>query len=36
MPRSRVAEELLRHKGTRIAEHLKLLLSVIDRQGRLI
>ncbi len=31
--RVRVAEELQRRRGTRIAEHLKLVLNVIDRQG---
>ena len=31
--RARVAEELQRRRGTRIAEHLKLVLSAIDRQG---
>ncbi len=31
--RARVAEELQRRRGTRIAEHLKLVLNVIDRQG---
>jgi hypothetical protein len=30
---ARVAEELERRRGTRIAEHLKLVLSIIDRQG---
>ena len=30
--RARVAEELQRRMGTRIGEHLKLVLSVIDRQ----
>jgi hypothetical protein len=30
--RASVAEELQRSRGTRIAEHLKLVLSVIDRQ----
>jgi hypothetical protein len=30
--RARVAEELHRRRGTHIAEHLKLVLSVIDRQ----
>jgi hypothetical protein len=30
--RARVAEELQRRRGTRIAEHLKLVLSSIDRQ----
>jgi hypothetical protein len=29
--RARVTEELQRRRGTRIAEHLKLVLSVIDR-----
>ena len=31
--RARVVEEMQRRKGTRIAEHLKLVLSIIDRQG---
>jgi hypothetical protein len=31
--RARVAEELLRRRGTRIAEHLTLVLSIIDRRG---
>ena len=30
--RARVAEELHRRRGTRIGEHLKLVLSIIDRQ----
>jgi hypothetical protein len=30
--RARVAEELQRRRGTRIAEHLKLVLSIIDRR----
>ena len=30
--RDRVAEELERRRGTPIAEHLKLVLSIIDRQ----
>ena len=30
--RARVAEELRRRRGTRIGEHLKLVLSIIDRQ----
>ena len=30
--RARVAEELLRRRGTRIAEHLTLVLKAIDRQ----
>jgi hypothetical protein len=30
--RARVAEELQRHRGTRIGKHLKLVLSIIDRQ----
>jgi hypothetical protein len=30
--RALVAEELQRRRGTRIAEHLKLVLSIIDRQ----
>jgi hypothetical protein len=30
--RTRVAEELQRRRGTRIGEHLKLALSIIDRQ----
>jgi hypothetical protein len=29
--RARVAEELQRRRGTRIAEHLKLVLTIIDR-----
>jgi hypothetical protein len=32
--RARVVEEMQRRKGTRIAEHPKLVLSVIDRQGQ--
>jgi hypothetical protein len=32
--RARVAEELQRRRGTRIAEHLKLVLSILDRQVR--
>ena len=32
--RARVAEELQRRRGTRIGEHLKLVLSVLDRQVR--
>ena len=32
--RARVAEELQRRRGTRIGEHLKLVLSIIDRQQR--
>ncbi len=31
--RARVAEEMQRRRGTHIAEHLKLVLNVIDRQG---
>jgi hypothetical protein len=31
--RDRVAEELERRRGTPIAEHLKLVLNVIDRRG---
>jgi hypothetical protein len=31
--RARVAEELQRRQGTNIAEHLKLVLGIIDRQG---
>ena len=31
--RARVAEELQRRRGTRIAEHLKMVLSIIDRRG---
>jgi hypothetical protein len=31
--RARVVEEIPRHKGTSTAEHLKLVLSVIDRLG---
>ena len=30
-----LAEELQRRRGTRLAEHLKLVLSIIDRQGPL-
>ena len=30
--RTRVAEKLQRRRGTRIGEHLKLVLSIIDRQ----
>jgi hypothetical protein len=30
--RARVAEELQRRRGTRIGEHLKLVLSVLDRE----
>jgi hypothetical protein len=30
--RARVAEELQHRRGTRIGEHLKLVLSIIDRQ----
>jgi len=30
--RARVGEELQRRRGTRIGEHLKLVLSIIDRQ----
>jgi hypothetical protein len=30
--RARVAEELQRRRGTRIGEHLKLVLTIIDRQ----
>ena len=32
--RARVAEELQRRRGTRIGEHLKLVLSIIDRGER--
>jgi hypothetical protein len=32
--RSRVVAEMDQRRGTRLAEHLKLALSVIDRQGR--
>ena len=32
--RARVAEELQRRRGTRIGEHLKPVLSIIDRQER--
>jgi hypothetical protein len=32
--RTRVAEELQRRRGTRIGEHLKMVLSIIDRQER--
>ncbi len=31
--RARVVEEMQRRRGTHIAEHLKLVLSIIDRQG---
>jgi hypothetical protein len=31
--RARVVEEIQRRKGTRIAEHLKLVLSVLNRQS---
>ncbi len=31
--RARVADELLRRKGTRIADHLTLGLRIIDRQA---
>jgi hypothetical protein len=31
--RARVADELQRRRGTRIGEHLTLVLSVIDRRG---
>jgi hypothetical protein len=31
--RARIAEELQRRRGTRIGEHLKLVLSIIDRQA---
>ena len=31
--RARVAEELQRRRGTQIAEHLKLVLSIIDRKS---
>ena len=31
--RARVAEELQRRRGTRIGEHLKMVLSFIDRRG---
>jgi hypothetical protein len=31
--RARVVEEIQRRKGTQIAEHLQLVLSVIDRPG---
>jgi hypothetical protein len=30
--RARAAEELQRRRGTRIGEHLKMVLSIIDRQ----
>ena len=30
--RARVSEELQRRRGTRIGEHLKLVLTIIDRQ----
>jgi len=32
--RARLVEEIQRHKGTRLADHLKLVLSVLDRQPR--
>lgn len=32
--RARVLEEMQRRRGTKIAEHLKLVLDIIDRQGR--
>jgi hypothetical protein len=32
--RARVVEEIQRRKGMRLAEHLKLVLGVIDRQER--
>jgi hypothetical protein len=32
--RARLVEEIQRRKGTRLAEHLKLVLGVIDRQER--
>ena len=32
--RARVLEEMERRRGTQIAEHLKLVLNIIDRQGR--
>jgi hypothetical protein len=32
--RARVVEEMQRRRGTQIAEHLKLVLTIIDRQGR--
>ena len=32
--RAPVLEEMERHRGTQIAEHLKLVLNIIDRQGR--
>jgi hypothetical protein len=32
--RARVVEELERRRGSRIAEYLKLVLSIIDRQER--
>jgi hypothetical protein len=31
--RARVVEEMHQRRGTRIAEHLKLVLTIIDRQG---
>ena len=31
--RARVAEELQRRRGTRIGEHLKMVLSIFDRQA---
>jgi hypothetical protein len=32
--RTRVVAEMHQRRGTQIAEHLKLVLSIIDRQGR--
>jgi hypothetical protein len=32
--RARVVEEMQQRRGTQIAEHLKLVLSIIDRQDR--
>jgi hypothetical protein len=34
MGRARVAEDLRRRRGTPTAEHLKLVVSMIDRQER--
>jgi hypothetical protein len=34
--RARVAAEMYQRRGTQIAEHLTLVLWIIDRQGRLI
>jgi hypothetical protein len=34
--RTRVVAEMYQHRGTQIAEHMTLVLWIIDRQGRLI